>query len=110
METNAHLPSLVIGEPKITNTDAPAPAPQDEEQKQKTMNECSPKPYIRCICFLPWFIWVTFTTVLACPVLLCTAGGLCGRDTHGFPTYPSCLADIHCCEYMADCKCKKGNF
>ena len=99
------IPSLVIGEPKTT-TDQPAP---QEQQQQKTIEECSSKPYIKCICFLPWFIWVTLTTVIASPILLCTAGGMCGRDRYGFPTYPSCLADIQCCEYMADCKCKQGN-
>ena len=112
MDAKDPIPSLVIGEPKTTTDPHVTAAPQEQqeqEQEQKTIEECSLKPYIKCIFFLPWFTWVTVTTVIASPILLCTAGGLCGRDRYGFPTYPSCLADIQCCEYMADCKCKKGN-
>ena len=54
-----------------------------------------------------WAVWATVTTVLACPVLLCTAGGLCGRNSTGHPTYPICLAKIQCCEAMF-CKCEEG--
>jgi len=54
-----------------------------------------------------WAIWATVTSVLACPVLLCTAGGMCGRNSTGHPTYPICLANIQCCEAMF-CKCEES--
>ena len=54
-----------------------------------------------------WLLWATVTSAVACPVLLCTAGGLCGRNSTGHPTYPICLAKIQCCEAMF-CKCEEG--
>jgi len=56
-----------------------------------------------------WAVWATVTTVLASPVLLCTIGGVCGRNSTGHPTYPIFLANIQCCEAMF-CKCEEGRY
>lgn len=54
-----------------------------------------------------WLVWTTITTVICCPVLLCTFMGQCERSSGGYPTYPSCLADLQCCTVMC-CKCERG--
>jgi len=95
--------------PKIMDSPPPLPVADTEGVKSPCSRIHLTQPQIKCICFLPWSIWATFTTILACPILFCTVAGNCGRDNYGHPTYPICLADIQCCEYMC-CKCKEGRY
>jgi hypothetical protein len=64
--------------------------------------------YAKYSLFPIWSIWALITTVACCPLLLCTAGGACGRSSSGHPTYPQCLAELQCCTLMC-CKCDVGH-
>ena len=92
--------SVVTSIPEAPKAPIPTPWFYDAETNQLT--QCA-----KYSLFPIWSVWALITSVACCPLLCCTAGGMCGRSSSGHPTYPQCLAELQCCTLMC-CKCDVG--
>lgn len=102
------LPSDSIAPVSTTGSSLVIQIPIENVEPPAAPYPVAPYPVaLKYIAYPFWVIWVAATTVAACPLLLCTAMGECGRDSGGNPTYPVCLAELQCCSTMC-CNCTKG--
>ena len=106
--------SILTSSPTITREPVVVTIPVSDRNSNPSNSSCSCyddsgklNTGVKYLLFPFWAIWITVTSVACCPLLLCTAGGMCGRDSGGNPTYPECLAATQCCEVMC-CKCTVG--
>jgi hypothetical protein len=92
--------------PPVSTTSAPTLVIQIPVEKAEA--RAAPYPVaLKYIAYPFWVVWVAATSVVCCPLLLCTAMGECERDSGGNPTYPTPLAEMQCCRTMC-CDCTKG--